>query len=115
MLAYFSIYSYNINTGGDIVLKRKAFYELEKWKKNRSDKSLIVTGARQVGKTYIVREFGKTYRSFIELNFLEEPQLCQIFKGNLSVDTILMGIRLSKMNASIIDDLPPHTRDFSRE
>ena len=85
------------------MLKRKAFYELEKWKKNRSDKSLIVTGARQVGKTYIVREFGKTYRSFIELNFLEEPQLCQIFKGNLSVDTILMGIRLSKMNASVID------------
>ena len=92
----------NIRRFGDL-LKRKALIDLRKWKAENKHKSLIISGARQVGKTYIVREFGKEYRSFIELNFLEQPELCQIFKSNISVDTILMGIRLSKPDAHIID------------
>ncbi len=85
------------------MLKRKALEELDSWKKKKMNKSLIVTGARQVGKTYIIKKFGESYRSYIELNFLEEPSLCQIFKENLNADTILMGIRLSKPGTSIID------------
>ncbi len=85
------------------MLKRKALAALEGWRENRNNKSLIITGARQIGKTYIVREFGKEYRSFIELNFLEQPELCQIFRNNLSVETILMGIRLMKPGTSIFE------------
>ena len=85
------------------MLKRKAIEKLRTWKKEKKQKSLIVSGARQVGKTYIVREFGKEYASFIELNFLEQPQLCSIFKNNLSSDSILMGIRLSKPGVSVIE------------
>ena len=71
--------------------------------KSGEKKSLIVSGARQIGKTYIVREFGKEFSSFIELNFLEQPDLCRIFRGNLDSDTILLGIRLSKPDVTIVE------------
>ncbi len=83
------------------MLKRKALEQLRKWRKSKKKKCLIVSGARQVGKTYIIREFGKEFDSFIELNFLEQPDLCRIFRDSLSVDAILMGIRLSKPKTSI--------------
>ena len=83
------------------MLKRKALLQLEAWKANKNKKSLIVSGARQIGKTYIIREFGKEYGSFIELNFLEQPILCDIFKDSLAVDAVLMGIRLNKPDTSI--------------
>ena len=35
--------------------------------------ALLITGARQIGKTYSIREFGRTFKSFIEINFLENP------------------------------------------
>lgn len=85
------------------MLKRKALSKLKMWKEKNNKKSLIVTGARQVGKTYIIREFGKEFESFIELNFLQQPELCRIFKGSLTVESILMGIRLSIPESKIIE------------
>ena len=85
------------------MLRRKALSRLEDWRSEQDKKSLIVTGARQVGKTYIIREFGKRFASFIELNFLEQPELCQIFNNDLTADSILMGIRLHKPNAAVIE------------
>lgn len=85
------------------MLKRKALQKLEQWKTRQNKKSLIVSGARQVGKTFIIREFGKEYGSFIEINFLEQPEMCQIFKNDLSAEQILMGIRLMKPDAVILD------------
>ena len=64
----------------------------------------MVSGARQVGKTFIIREFGRTcYESFIELNFIEDPQLKMIFEGSLRADDILAAIRLYRRGAEIID------------
>ena len=52
------------------MLKRKAYEKLLEWKRSANKKSLMIKGARQVGKTYLVREFGKKeYSSFIEINF----------------------------------------------
>ena len=52
------------------MLKRKAYQKLLEWKERQSKKCLMIKGARQVGKTYLVREFGKNeYESFIEINF----------------------------------------------
>ena len=85
------------------MLKRKAFESLSIWKEKSDNKSLIVTGARQIGKTYIVREFGKEFDSFIELNFLQQPELSGIFMNSLTVDAILMGIRLSKPGIKIVE------------
>jgi predicted AAA+ superfamily ATPase len=54
------------------MLKRKMYDELVSWKKNKTRQSLLITGARQVGKTTIVREFAKeNYEFFAELNFYE--------------------------------------------
>ena len=44
----------------------------------------MVKGARQVGKTYLIREFGKKeYKSFVEINFIKNQELKQIFAGTL--------------------------------
>ena len=87
---------YNFIKRGEIMLKRKVMTELKKWKNESVDKALIVNGARQVGKIYIVREFGKDeYESFIELNFIEHPEYTDIFAEGLSAEDILTGIRLS--------------------
>lgn len=43
-------------------------------------KALLITGARQVGKTFIIREFGKQYESFVEINFYENKAVQSLFK-----------------------------------
>ena len=83
------------------MLKRKALSELRKWREKSRRKSLIVSGARQVGKTYIIREFGKDFSTFIELNFLEEPELSQIFRESLTSDAVMMGVRLNRPGVKI--------------
>ena len=86
------------------MLKRKIYGELVKWKEEKNNKCLIVSGARQVGKTFIVRAFAaQEYDSFIELNFLESPSLKKIFDGNLDIKTILTGIRLYLPEASVTE------------
>jgi len=60
------------------MLKRKAYEELIKWKKAKRRKALLVTGARQIGKTYIIREFAKThYENFVEINLIENSAACE--------------------------------------
>lgn len=77
------------------MLARKIMSQLVAWKESGSGKCLIVEGARQVGKTYIIREFARqNYESFIELNFIENPSLKNIFADSLDVDSILLGIGL---------------------
>ena len=71
------------------MLKRKMYQILKDWKENRGKECLLIKGARQIGKTYIVEEFGKKeYKSFIEVNFLKTPSLKAIFMGDLSADEI---------------------------
>lgn len=71
------------------MLRRKVYKELLSWKENHVKTCLMIKGARQVGKTYIVREFGRSeYSSFIEINFIEHKDYKEIFSGNLSADEI---------------------------
>lgn len=56
------------------MLKREIEEKLKEWKRNSDKKCLIISGARQVGKTYIVEKFAKeNYENFIEINFVENP------------------------------------------
>lgn len=71
------------------MLRRKIYRQLLEWK-NSADrnsgnkKCLVIKGARQVGKTYTVRAFGRAeYESYIEINFLRQPELKNIFKDTL--------------------------------
>lgn len=59
--------------------------------------ALLVTGARQTGKTYSIRQFGKTFKSFVEINFIEMPEAVELFKGARSVNDILL--RLSTVTS----------------
>ena len=70
---------------------RTATEDLINWKNSENKRALLVTGARQIGKTYLIRQFAReNYKNFIELNFLEDPKAREIFDGNLDAQTILM-------------------------
>lgn len=95
------------------MLKRKAYDKLLEWKSEHRKTCLMVKGARQVGKTYIIREFGRNeYRSFIEINFIEQKEMKEIFSGNISADEIY-----KRMSAFIrnIELIPGETLIFLDE
>jgi predicted AAA+ superfamily ATPase len=71
-------------------LKRTAFDKLVEWKNSPERKPLVLKGARQVGKTWLMREFGKTqYNSFVYFNFDEEDELSSIFEANKNPQRII--------------------------
>jgi hypothetical protein len=65
-------------------MKRDIFKLLEEWKRSDRRKPLILNGARQVGKTYSLKHFGKTsYENMVYLNFEKDEKLCHYFEGTL--------------------------------
>ncbi|MBQ2281283.1 MAG: ATP-binding protein [Kiritimatiellae bacterium] len=71
-------------------LTRKIDKFLEEWYSNKEKLPLIIRGARQVGKTEAVRHFAKgKYKSFIEINFVEQPQFKGIIEEGFNVDSIV--------------------------
>ncbi|MBR5006018.1 MAG: AAA family ATPase, partial [Clostridia bacterium] len=59
-------------------MERYAMNDLLKWKKSKRRKPLVVLGARQVGKTWILEEFGKSFPDgFVRINFDRQPELRQ--------------------------------------
>lgn len=71
------------------MLKRKMYDKLLEWKKTKGKECLLIKGARQVGKTYLVRQFGaNAYESFIEINFHMQSSLKVIFEGDRSSEEI---------------------------
>ena len=72
------------------MLKRKIISILQNWKKEERKEALLLRGARQVGKTTTVREFGREcYHNFVEINFEQSPLARQAFDGNLDAATII--------------------------
>ena len=71
------------------MLKRKFYDKLLEWKNNHKQTCLLVKGARQIGKTFIIDLFGReNYESYIYINFIEMPQTKDIFSGELTADEI---------------------------
>lgn len=62
-------------------MERFLYKELLDWKQRTQRKVLLLRGARQVGKTYLVRLLGKTFENYLEVNFEENPKLKSIFTG----------------------------------
>ena len=76
-------------------LKRKIDDYLIEWKKNKDRLPLIIKGARQIGKTNAIRNFGENnYKTFIEINFALQPQFKTIFAEGFEVDNIIKNITL---------------------
>lgn len=71
-------------------MKRNAIHDLEKWKKDEERKPLVLRGARQVGKTWLMKEFGRNYyNNFVYFNFDEEDELKSIFETNKNPHRII--------------------------
>ncbi|OGT46042.1 MAG: hypothetical protein A3E82_07950 [Gammaproteobacteria bacterium RIFCSPHIGHO2_12_FULL_38_11] len=64
-------------------MKRLIIYDLKKWTVSHSRKPLLMRGARQVGKTHAVRELGKNFTYFVEINFERSPEFITVFEKDL--------------------------------
>lgn len=76
-------------------MERKFIKILQEWDKNQIKEPMMVIGARQVGKTWIVREYlENNYSEYIYINLEEQPELISAFEGNLSPDNILRNLSI---------------------
>lgn len=74
---------------------RFAIEELKKWKARENRKPLIIRGARQVGKTWLMKEFGaSSYEQTVYINFDSNTQMQWLFDGDLDVQRIIIGLEL---------------------
>ncbi|MCM1122826.1 MAG: ATP-binding protein [Eubacterium sp.] len=74
---------------------RYAIESLKKWKESRYRKPLIIEGARQVGKTWLMKEFGRlAYSDTVYINFDSNARIAELFSSDLQTDRIIMGLEL---------------------
>jgi uncharacterized protein len=84
-------------------MKRKILQQLISWKTQTKRKPLILMGARQVGKTFALKQFGKEeYANTIYLNFEGNPRLCKLFDSSLDPKVILKSLTI-EMNSDIVE------------
>lgn len=77
------------------MLKRKFYDFLKFWKETKKNECLLVKGARQIGKTFIIDKFGKdNYDNYYYLNFFEHPEYKKIFDDDLMPETLYSNITL---------------------
>ena len=69
--------------------------ELKKWKNSVNRKPLIIRGARQVGKTWLMKEFGeKNYEKCAYINFDDNSRMEQLFSGDFDIERIIQGLKI---------------------
>ncbi|MCL2628493.1 MAG: AAA family ATPase [Oscillospiraceae bacterium] len=85
------------------MLKRKIYDDLMQWKSRKDKQCLVVKGARQVGKTFIIELFAKeNYKHWITINFVQNPACKAIFDGDLDTETIIKQISLRIPGAKMV-------------
>lgn len=68
-------------------MKRKIYKDLLNWKENSIDIPLMIIGARQIGKTYIIKEFCKNeFDNYIYINLLDNPQIVDLFEQSIPTE-----------------------------
>ena len=89
------------------IFSRDAYQDLLAWKKELRPKPLIVRGARQVGKTFLIKEFAKNeYKNFHYINFEMRPDLSEVFNTDLVPERILKDLeRVLRKKISLKNDL----------
>jgi len=75
------------------MINRNVINSLHYWSKQKKRKPLVLRGARQVGKTTLINEFGRNFGVYLTLN-LEEPEHIQLFDSYTNMDNLLSGIYL---------------------
>ena len=75
------------------MLKRKIIEKIESWKQTKTGQGLLITGARQVGKTSAVEQFARdNYRSFLKIDFVERPDAVELIGEARSLDDLIVRI-----------------------
>lgn len=93
----FVIACYNILvlSHGGAYMYRVAIEKLYKWKDSKYRKPLIIKGARQVGKTWLMQEFGKqAYADTVYINFDSNSRMTDLFASDLDTNRLIMGLEL---------------------
>ncbi|MBW6472556.1 MAG: AAA family ATPase [Anaerolineaceae bacterium] len=76
-------------------MERDAFESLVRWKNSKFRKPLVIKGARQVGKTWLMKEFGRlNYSSVAYINFENNDRMLQLFQDDYDVDRIVFGLQI---------------------
>jgi predicted AAA+ superfamily ATPase len=76
-------------------MNRDGLVDLHKWKESLYRKPLVMRGARQTGKTWLLREFGKTaFKNYVYVNFEETPNLRALFKDDFDIARIITTLQI---------------------
>lgn len=76
-------------------MKRTAIAQLTTWKNSQNRKPLVIRGARQVGKTWLMKEFGKQeFKNFVYINFDSNPDMANLFEGSLQIPRLIAGLQI---------------------
>lgn len=76
-------------------MQRMAMEQLRNWKAKKRRKPLIIRGARQVGKTWLMKEFGAAaYENVVYVNFDNNERMKNLFEGSLEVERLITGLEL---------------------
>ncbi len=102
-------------------MERKITQTLIGWKSDPERRPLIITGCRQIGKTFSIKEFvSSEYRSYMYINFEIQPDKKDLFKGNCSADELISRLILSENirmypgeSAIVLDEIQACTEAYS--
>jgi len=75
-------------------MKRELIQYLRKWRVSSIRKPLILRGARQVGKTYLIKQFGKEFPSFVSINLEKQPEIAALFNEDLDPKKLIQQLQL---------------------
>ena len=76
-------------------MKRTAIAQLTAWKASSNRKPLVIRGARQVGKTWLMKEFGRQeFKNFVYINFDSNPDMANLFEGSLQISRLIAGLQI---------------------
>ena len=89
-----------------IVMKRKIMNKLLDWKNDANNKPLMVLGARQVGKTYIIQEFCKNeFQNYISVNLLEDNKIVDLYNSNQNSSEKFMKLKVLYSDKSLVNKI----------
>jgi len=79
----------------EVVMYRTAIEDLKRWKERTDRKPLLIRGARQTGKTWLMKEFGKTsYEQYAYINFESNSGMKNLFISDFDIERLLSGLQV---------------------
>ncbi|MDP0344558.1 ATP-binding protein [Glaesserella parasuis] len=76
-------------------MQRKILQSLQNWKQNPNRKPLIIQGARQVGKTWVMKHFGEqSFEQVAYINFDNNPRMKTLFSGDYDINRLILGLKI---------------------